>query len=219
MPNWVEQELFVVGPKLEVDQFVRTGFIRGKSRGADSVLDFTRLCPLKSRDRRDTYTHESGVVLRHFRTHTQVRFSIITSWDYPATFYARLVTHWPSLAFACAVNEDMGQFGGALMVLDGEVTNVVRDYIGGYDRRAHGREVRALLKRWGQFLTEARPWRLIPRRVWDHTPIPFDAHFDDDFWFYFRTREDLARFKGKYKSGGVMRRTDGEWKSARVRSV
>jgi len=219
MPNWVEQDLHVVGPKLEVDRFVRTGFIRRKGRGTDNLLSFARLCPLKRRDRRDTYTHESGVVLSHFRTHTQVLFSLITNWNYPATFYSRLATHWPSLSFVCAVNEDMGSFGGILMALDGEVTNLVRDYDAGYDRRSHRREVRALLKRWGQFLTEARPWRLVPNAAWASTPMPFDAHFDDDFWFYFLTREDLARFKGRYKSKGVMRRTNGRWGMARVRPV
>ena len=128
--SWVEAE---------VDRFIGTGFVRQKRREIDDVLDFTRLCPLKNRERKDTYTHPSGVVLTHFRTRTQATFSMITSWDYPAEFYARLTKHWPSLSFICSVNEDMGQFGGVLMVLDGEVVNLVRDYrVVDYSRRAHG---------------------------------------------------------------------------------
>lgn len=42
--------------------------------------------------------------------------------------------------------------------------------------------------------------------------MPFDAHFDDDFWFYFRSREDMARFKARYRAAMPLRRVDGEWK-------
>ena len=59
------------------------------------------------------------------------------------------MTHWPELSFACSVNEDMGTFGGIVMVLDGEVTNLVRDYgTRKYKRRRHAPHVRASLKRW-----------------------------------------------------------------------
>ena len=108
MPNWVEQDLHVVGAKTDVDRFIRTGLIRRKAGEIDNVLDFERLCPLKRGDRKDTYTHPSGVILSHSRTRTQANFSIITSYDYPAEFYARLRFHWPKLAFVCSINEDMG---------------------------------------------------------------------------------------------------------------
>jgi hypothetical protein len=215
MPNWVFQDLHVVGSQAEIDRFFETGFIAKKGDEIDDLLDFMRLCPLRSRERKDTYPHDSGVVLTHFRTRTQAVFSMITSWDYPAEFYKRLAKHWPELAFVCSVNEDMEQFGGMLMVLNGVVSDRVQDYAGKYDSRGHAREVRALLKRWFAHVTAGRNWRLMcdPGR---RKALPVDAHFDDDLRFYFRTREELARFKRRYKSGAVMRRDGRTWRSARV---
>jgi hypothetical protein len=215
MPNWVEQEVHVVGAKADVDRFIRIGLIRRRPGEMEDVLDFERLCPLKSSDRKDIYTHPSGVVLSYFRTRTQANISMITSYDYPAEFYTRLPYHWPELAFACSINEDMGQFGGILVVLNGEVINLVRDYNLDYSRRSHGREVREVLRRWSLFLTEDRPWRVVARAPWEHRSMPFDAHFDGDFWFYFRTRDELACFRERYKSRGVMRHTEGSWRRAR----
>ena len=195
---------------------MRTGFVRHKRGEIDDLLDFTRLCPLTRRDRKDTYTHPSGVVLTHFRTRTQSCLSLITSWDYPVEFYMRLAKHWPTLGFVCSVNEDIGQFGGIIMVRHGEVLNLVRDYSVDYNRRTHAREIRALLKRWNEFLTADRPWRLIPHRAWEHRSMPFDAHFNDDFWFYFRTREEMVRFKARFKSSHLVRLSDGKWKRVRA---
>jgi hypothetical protein len=214
MPNWVEQELHVVGAKADVDRFIRVGLIRRKPGEIDDVLDFERLCPLKSGDRKDIYTHPSGVVLSYLRTRTQANFSMITSYDYPAEFYARLPYHWPKLAFVCSINEDMGQFGGILLVLNGEVINLVRDYDLDYSLSTHRREIRKMLKRWGQFLTEDRPWRVMARAPWKHKSMPFDAHFDDDFLFYFRVRDELAHFRERYKSIRVMRYGEGSWRRA-----
>lgn len=215
MPNWVEQILSVAGPKTEIDRFIRTGLVRHRRDEMDDVLDFERLCPLKSRDRKDTYTHQSGVVLCYFRTRTQAMFSMITSWDYPAEFYARLPRHWPALAFGCSVNEDMGQFGGILLVLNGEVINLVRDYNTDYSLRSHRREIRAAQKRWSLFLTQHRPWRVDVHAPWKHKSMPTDAHFDDDFRFYFRTRDELAQFRERYKTTRVMRLTVDGWRRAR----
>jgi hypothetical protein len=216
MPNWVEQDLHIVGAKPSVDQFIRNGFKRRRRGELDDVLDFTRLCPLK-RGARKVYTHPTGVVLTYFRTRTQANFSMITSWAYPAEFYARLPKYWPSLSFVCAVNEDMGQFGGIIMVLDGEVINLVRDYDASYSKRAHSQVIRAVLKRWGLFLVEGRPWRVVPNAARKHGSMPFDAHFDGDFWFYFRTRKEVAQFRERYKSKWVLRRTADGWRRARSR--
>ena len=215
MPNLVFQDLHVVGSQTEIDRFFETGFIPKKPGERDDVLDFMRLCPLRARERKDTYTHDSGVVLTHFRTRTQAIFSMITSWDYPVEFYKRLPRHWPELAFVCSFNEDMEQFGGVLMVLDGAVADRVSTYDSTYDGRQHGREVRALLKRWFEHLTADRDWRLVcdPGR---RKSVPFDAHFDDDLRFYFRTRDELARFRRRYKSGAVMRRDGRKWRPARA---
>ena len=181
------------------------------------MLDFTRLCPLKNRERKDTYTHPSGVVLTHFRTRTQATFSMITSCISRRVLRAAH-EHWPSLAFIWSVSQDIGQFGGVLTVLDGEVVDLVRDYrVVDYSRRAHGRQIRALLKRFHPFLIDGRPWRLVPHAAWERRFMPFDAHFDDDSWFYFRTRDEIVRFKRRYKWRGVMRRADHGWVRARVR--
>ena len=45
------------------------------------------------------------------------------------------------------------------------------------------------------FLTEGRDFRLMPDAAWKHRSMPFDAHFDGDFWFYFRTRKEMARLQ------------------------
>ena len=60
----------------------------------------------------------------------------------------------------------MGNFGGIVMVLNGEVTNLVEDYSeGGYSRGAHARRIRAAMKRWGDFLDAERDWRLVVARA------------------------------------------------------
>ena len=88
MPNWVEQNLHVVGSKADIDRFIQTGFIRRNKDQFDNLLDLRRLCPLKRREPKRTYTHDSAVVLMRYRTRTQAFFAMITSWQYPDEFYA-----------------------------------------------------------------------------------------------------------------------------------
>lgn len=216
MPNWVEQNLHVVGSKADVDRFIATGYSRRSKDQFDNLLDLHRLCPLKSRESRKTYTHDSAVVLMHYRTKTQAFFGMITSWDYPAEFYARLATHWPTLGFICSVNEEMGAFGGVVMGLDGEVVNVVEDYTAaGYRRGAQARRIRPVLKRWGDFITAGRDWRCVAHAPWEHRSMPVDAHFDDDFWLYFADRGEMVRFKERYRTSMPLRRVGKEWKRTR----
>ena len=216
MPNWVEQQLHVVGAKAEVDRFIRTGYTRRSKQEFDNLLHLHRLCPLERREPRSLYTHDSAVVLMHFRTKTQAAFNMITSWDYPAEFYARLPQHWPSLNFVCTVNEEMGSFGGIVMGLNGEVTDLVEDYgEPAYSRRSQSRRIRAALDRWGESLTAGRDWRLVPDQAWEHRSMPFDAHFDDDFWFFFRSREEMSGFRERYRTMMPLRRVGGEWKRTR----
>lgn len=216
MPNETQQDLHIVGPRAEIDRFIRTGFTRRGPGQFDDLLHFTRLCPLKRSEPKTTYTHDSGVVLGHFRTRTQAMFSMITAWDYPSAFYTRLARHWPTLAFACSVNGEMGDFGGILLVRDGTTENLVRDYDADYDRRAHKRQIARALRGWMAFLTESRDFRLMPDAAWTHRSMPFDAHFDGDFWFYFRSRDEMASFKARYKSAWTMQRVKGEWRRARL---
>ena len=141
---------------------------------------------------------------------------MITSWDYPAEFYARLAEGWPALNFVCSVNEEMGSFGGVVMVLNGEVTNLVQDYDEvGYSRRTHSRRVKKLLDTWGEFLTAGRDWRLAAAHLWERKSLAADAHFDDDLWFYFRSREEMASFRAKYGGAMPLRRAGDEWKRTR----
>jgi hypothetical protein len=200
-----------------VDRFVRTGFVRARKRRSDDVIDFRRVCPLGRRDPKDTYTHESGVVVSSFRTRTQALFSFITSWDYPAAFYERLPRHWPDLSFFCSVNEDMGSFGGVIAVVGGQVHNLVHDYDVDYDRRQHARDVRALLKRWEAHAFGGRDWKLVALAAWEHRYMPFDAQFDDLFWFFFRTREEMAAFRNRYRTRYVMRPVNGQWQRTKLR--
>jgi hypothetical protein len=217
MPNWTEQTLHVVGPTSEIDRFIRTGFTRRGRDQFDDLLHFTRLCPPNKREPKSTDTHDSGVILQHYRTRTQAMFEMITSWNYPAEFYARLGTHWPRLAFVCSVNGEMGDFGGVIVTVDGRTQNLVRNYEIGYNRRTHAREIGTLLRgRWMEILQGDRPCRLMPKEPWLLKSMPFDAHFDDDFWFYFRTMDELAAFKARYPSSLVMRRTGETWHTARV---
>ena len=217
MPNWVEQNLHVVGSKPDVDAFITAGYLRRTREQFDNLLDLHRICPLKRREPKSTYTHDSAVVLMHYRTKTQAFFGMITSRDYPAEFYARLATHWPALSFICSINEEMGAFGGIVTVMNGEVVNLVEDYdAADYSRRTQARGIRAALKRWDTLvLTPDRNWRMVADEPWERKSMPFDAHFDDDFWFYFRTREEMTKFRARYGGALPLRRVDGEWKRTR----
>ena len=90
------------------------------------------------------------------------------------------------------MNGEMGDFGGILLVRNGTTENLVRDYDADYDRRTHRRQIARALRGWMAFLTEGRDFRLMPDAAWKHRSMPFDAHFDDDFWFYFRSRDEMA---------------------------
>jgi hypothetical protein len=110
----------------------------------------------------------------------------------------------------------MGDFGGILLVWDGTTENLVRDYDADYDRRAHKRQIARGLRGWMAFLAEGRDFRLMPDAAWTHRSMSFDAHFDGDFWFYFRSREEMTRFKARYESTWTMRRVNGEWRRIRL---
>jgi hypothetical protein len=110
----------------------------------------------------------------------------------------------------------MDDFGGIVMALDGAAVNLVRDYGAGYSRRPHARQIRAVLKRWSAFLTAGRDWRLFAHSPWEHRSMPVDAHFDDHFWFFFRSREEMARFRARYRTSIPLRRVGGKWQRTRL---
>jgi len=88
MPNWVDQELHIVGPKADIDKFVRVGFRRARKDCVDH-LRLTALCPIPRRERTSD-THLSAWVLMRCRTRTEVLFTIRTRYTHPADFYQRL---------------------------------------------------------------------------------------------------------------------------------
>src|SRR4051794_28936970 len=57
LPNWVEQNLHVIGSKTDIDSFIRVGLKRnGKDvlwSFGDRMLMFWKLCPLRYADRKD----------------------------------------------------------------------------------------------------------------------------------------------------------------------
>lgn len=60
-----------------------------------------------------------------------------------------------------------------------------------------------------------RDWRLVAQEPWEHKSMLIEAHFDDDFWFYFRSREELARFLWRYGGTMPLRRVGKEWRRTR----
>jgi hypothetical protein len=215
MANWVDQDFHVVGRKPAVDRFVRAGYVRHRRGEVDDLLYLDKLCPPTRTEKRAEDSPDLAVVLALFRTRTQAMFTMQTRSDYPAGFYRRLPARWPELAFAASVNEEMGSFGGIVIALDGEVIDLVRDYGAGYNRRAHAREIRRALDRWDARLTGDRPWRVMPDAPWKHLSTPVDAHLDDGWWLYFRTREEMAAFRARYPSSHPMRREGREWRRTR----
>ncbi|MCC6165026.1 MAG: hypothetical protein IT182_16895 [Acidobacteria bacterium] len=215
MPNWTEQQLHVVGRKADIDRFVRVGYTPRRKGELDALLHFDRLCPKPSPDAHGAEIG-SGVTVMHWRTTNQACFDMITPWDYPAWFYESMAAEWPTLAFCCSVSGEMGDFGGIVSCVNGEFIDLVRDFDGEYDRRAHLRAARSAMKRWMTFLTRDRDWRLMPNRAWEKGNMRADAHFDGDFWYYFRSREAMADFRGRHRCRYPERRVDGAWKRTRA---
>ena len=65
--------------------------------------------------------HTAAVLFRCLRAQAFLHVEMQSSWDYPRHFYAtRMSRDWPTLQFICAINEDMGSFGGLVARMDGE---------------------------------------------------------------------------------------------------
>ena len=156
------------------------------------------------------------MALLHWRTTHQACFDLITPWDYPAWFYESMATEWPGLSFCCSVSGAMGDFGGLVTCIAGEFVDQVCDFEGDYDRRRHMRAARSSLKRWMAFLTRDRDWRVMSHRPWKLGAMRSAAHFDGDFWFYFRSRESMADFRERYRCSHPERRVGGVWKRTRL---
>lgn len=66
-------------------------------------------------------------------------------------------------------------------------------------------------------LTAGRDWQLQATDIGRFESLPFDALFDDDFWMFFRSRDDLVRFRARYQIRWAQQRVNGEWQIREVR--
>jgi hypothetical protein len=187
MPNWVDQEFVVKGPREDIERFC-TLALTGDVRGANILDDdgptfhFDRVCPIpKAEARACQDEHRTAILLQAIRSHTQAQFSLQSSWTYPGHFYAtRLLRDWPTLQFCCAINEDMGNFQGLIAGIDGMFFHCVESADAPYDRRRHLRRVRALKRKWADAVEVDRPWIVVlPFRFKRRVSYDVDATFDE----------------------------------------
>jgi hypothetical protein len=186
MPNWVDQEFVVNGPREDIDRFCAlavTGDVRRGNIFDDDgpTFHFDRVCAISRADARACEDeHRSAILLQVIRSHTQAQFSLQSSWTYPGHFYAtRLLRDWPTLQFCCAINEDMGNFQGLIAGIHGTFFDCVESADAPYNRRRHLRRVRVLKRKWAQAVEADRPWRVVfpfrfRRRIWYDVDAAFD---------------------------------------------
>jgi hypothetical protein len=210
MPNWVEQDLEIVGPKPDLDLFLKKTLLVPKSvaereRYGGPMFRFARACRPSKRERPNLVCDADAFV--HFRTDIQCFVAFSTAWDYPRWLYRALAKQWPTLSFVCAVNEDMGQFGGVIVGLEGKCIDEVRDYRPDYRRSEHGRAIRPLLTMWRRVIRRGRRWTVTISKPWKHAAYDADATFNDEGFFYFRTEAEARAFAKTYRGKLVPRRT------------
>lgn len=234
MPNWVDQELAVLGPADDIARFCSlalTGnFRRDHTLDDEPTFRFDLACPILPKDAKACEEeHTAAVIFRSLRSNTFLRVEMKTSWDYPRHFYAtRMARNWPRLQFNCAVNEDMGSFGGLVARIGGEYVDCVADYDTPYDRRSHGSRMGAVRKRWNALILGDRPWRVeLPLKFYSHLAYRADATLDiTGTTLRCRSREDVERFvKGRARVDVFRRSANGrqrhvqELSSARARNT
>jgi len=209
MPNWVEQDLEIVGPKPDLDRFLKKTLLVPKSaaeraRHDGPMFRFARACKPPKGERPNLVWDADAYV--HWRTDIQCFIAFSTTVDYPRWFYRALAKHWPTLSFACAVNEDMGLSGGVIVGLNGKCVDEVRDYDPDYRRGAHVKATRPLLTAWRRIIHAGRPWAVQTNKPWKHPIYAVDATFDDEGVFYFRAEEEARTFARKYRGKVVPRK-------------
>lgn len=220
MPNWVDQDLFVIGPAVDLDRFCKravTGkFGRARTWREEPAFRFDRACPLRGKEKRID-EHQSAILYRYVRSLTAAYFQLQTSWSYSEHFFlTRLPRDWPTLQFCCAVNEDMGNFGGVLAGIDGNVTDLVS---APSDVRAQRKRVRGLLREWRRIALQDRPWMVqIPLRYARRVTYGVDAVFKDEYAniLYLRSERDVRRLVRRRKAALVLRKgARGVWTKVR----
>ena len=223
MPNWVDQEFAITGPAEDIDRFcalaVTGNFRRDHTMEDEPTFLYSKVCPIRSRDRRACSDKpENGVLYRFTRSEVQAHFNIQTSWQFPRHFYLqRLLRDWPRMSFCCAINEDMSNFGGVVAGFDGIAVDAVEYYAFPYDRKTHARRVRPLAARWDRLLKAGRAWRVTRPFEYRHLAIyKASATFDEAGWhFYFSSEDDCRRFAKRYKGATIQRRVGRSWKAVR----
>ena len=223
MPNWVEQDLVVVGPREDMERFVSLAVEvpprQEQRQGWLPVFAFNRVCPLRPDEERSAEGDpEDGLILQVTWSHTAAYFFIHSAWQHPQHFYlVRLLRDWPSLSFCCAVNEELNQFGGLIAGIDGAVTDLVWDYDSRYNRRSHAGRISSLKRRFGRVLRDGRPFQVFlrfrPRPLRVHYGV--DATFDQDGWpLYLRTEAECRRLIRNRPDAIVLRqsRASGQWR-------
>jgi hypothetical protein len=209
-PNWVEQELRVYGPANDLDAFCAravTGSFAAAARPKDQAsFLFDRACPRRGNERK---IDEPRVAMLHrfVRSNVEALFDLETGWKHPTNFYTqRLVREWPTLSFSVAVSEDMGNFGGVIVGIQGEVTDLVWPQ---GRLREQRRRVRSLLSRWRKLTTSGRPWILtIPPVFRKQVRFPVDGVFTDEYAFglYLQDEKDVRALLRTRKVTGVWHR-------------
>jgi hypothetical protein len=217
LPNWVDQDLFVIGPPSDLERFCERGVTGTFGRARKSWRDeptfrFDRACPLCGTEKR-LDEHRSAILYRYVRSHTEAYFQLQTSWSYPEHFYlTRLTRDWPTLQFCCAVNEDMGNFGGVVAGIDGNITDLVS---APNDVRAQRKLVRQLMREWRRVASRDRPWMVqLPLRYIQRVQYGVDAVFEDEYAnvLYLKSERDVRRLVRGRKSAVVYGRgARGKW--------
>ena len=227
MPNWVDQELAVIGPADDMARFCAlalTGnFRRDHTLDDEPTFRFDLACPILPRDAKACLEeHTAAVLFRCLRAQAFLHVEMQSSWDYPRHFYARrMARDWPTLQFICAINEDMGSFGGIVARIDGEYTDLVADYDLSYDRRAHRRQMRKVQTRWEALVEGDRPWRVdVPLKFYQWLTYKADATLDiTGTSLRFRSEDDVRRFVTGRRHATVLKRSARTGRERRVAAL
>ena len=227
MPNWVDQELAVFGPADDMGRFCAlalTGnFRRDHTLDDEPTFRFDLACPILPGDAEACIEeHTAAVLFRCLRAQSFLRVEMQSSWDFPRHFYeTRMARDWPSLQFICAINEDMGSFGGLVACIDGQFIDLVADYEAPYNRRTHLRQMRKVQKRWGEFVEGDRPWRVdVPLKFYQWLAYKADASLDmTGTSLRFRGEDDVRRFAKGRKHADVFKRSARTAKDRKVSAL
>lgn len=214
MPNWVDQEFEVLGPADDMARFcalaITGNFRRDHTLDDEPTFRFDLACPIAKGDEAACEEeHTSAVLFRCLRTQVFLHVEMQSSWDFPRHFYAvRMARDWPSLQFICAINEDMGSFGGLVARLGGERIDLVEDYEAGYDRRTHRARMRRVQKRWADARDGDRPWRVeLPLKFYQWLAYRADATLDiTGTSLRLRTEDEVRRLVARRTRADVFRR-------------